>query len=194
MQTLANWRYRDRMAGRSGALPGYPQYRRFGRAIRYWIEDEQNGGAVMNPVSTTTLHPEDLRYAQRGLAPVQRRTTVSSFPSRYGIPDLRFINRKLPIIDVARALNLRIGTNGHIHCWHPERHQKGDRTAFVGIRKTNNTVKCFGCDVGPLGPADLVMDVLALENPGDAARWIAERFQVPELPSDVGVAMGPPHK
>jgi hypothetical protein len=45
-QTLANWRSRDRAAGRAGAAPGYPEYRRFGRAIRYRIEREQNGGAA----------------------------------------------------------------------------------------------------------------------------------------------------
>jgi hypothetical protein len=37
-QTLCNWRYRDRKAGRNCAPPGFPQYRRFGRAVRYWLE------------------------------------------------------------------------------------------------------------------------------------------------------------
>jgi len=39
-QTLTNWRYRDHLAGRTQALPGFPVYRRFGRAIRYWLEPE----------------------------------------------------------------------------------------------------------------------------------------------------------
>src|SRR5438477_8957130 len=98
-----------------------------------------------------------------------------------GIPDFRFINRKLPIADVARALELRFGANGNIHCWWPDRHQHGDRTASVGIRKATNTVKCFGCDSKPLGPVDLVLAVLNWTNPGDAAFWIAERFQVPTV-------------
>ena len=38
--TLTNWRYRDHLAGRSEAAPGYPQYRRFGRAVRYWLPAE----------------------------------------------------------------------------------------------------------------------------------------------------------
>ena len=38
-QTLANWRYLDGQGGRSEAAPGYPVYRRFGRAIRYWLDD-----------------------------------------------------------------------------------------------------------------------------------------------------------
>jgi hypothetical protein len=100
-----------------------------------------------------------------------------------GVPDLRFINRKVPIHDVAGALDLRLGANGNFHCWRPESHQNGDRTASVGVRKTNNTVKCFGCGIGPLGPVDLVMAVHGLTNPGDAAHWIAERFEVPDLPA-----------
>lgn len=99
-----------------------------------------------------------------------------------GVPDLRYINRKIPIADVAQILALRLGDNGNIHCWYPERHQSGDRTASVGIRKANNTVKCFGCGAGPMGPVDLVMTVLQLTNPGQAARWIAGHFEVPDLP------------
>lgn len=97
-------------------------------------------------------------------------------------PDIRFINRKIPVQEVGRALGLRTGSNGNIHCWRLELHQNGDRTASIGIRKTNNTVKCFGCDLGPLGVVDLVLAVLHLENPGEAARWVAERFDVPEVP------------
>ena len=40
-QTLANWRYRDRQAGRDHALPGYPFYKRFGAAIRYRLSDDE---------------------------------------------------------------------------------------------------------------------------------------------------------
>jgi hypothetical protein len=83
---------------------------------------------------------------------------------------------------VARALDLRIGDNGQIHCWRPQLHQNGDRTASVGIRKTNNTIKCVGCGIGPLGAIDLVMVILGLRSAGEAARWIAGRFQVPDLP------------
>ena len=39
-QTLTNWRWRDRKAGLSEAAAGYPQYRRFGRAVRYWLPSE----------------------------------------------------------------------------------------------------------------------------------------------------------
>jgi len=99
---------------------------------------------------------------------------------RQSVPDIRFINRKVPIADVARRLDLRFGSNGNIHCWRPELHHNCDRTASVGVRKTNNTIKCFGCDIGPLGPIDLVMSVLSIKN-GEAARWIAERFEVPDL-------------
>jgi hypothetical protein len=99
-----------------------------------------------------------------------------------GIPDMRFINREVAIADVARALDLRLDGASKLHCWHPERHQHGDRTASVGIRASNNTVKCFGCNSKPIGPIDLVMDVLRMDSPADAALWIAARFTVPEIP------------
>jgi hypothetical protein len=35
LQTLANWRSKDRKAGRQEAKPGQPHYERFGEAIRY---------------------------------------------------------------------------------------------------------------------------------------------------------------
>jgi hypothetical protein len=95
---------------------------------------------------------------------------------------MRFINRQLPIADVARALDLRLDGATKIHCWYPERHKNGDRTASVGIREKNNTVKCFGCNSRPMGPIDLVMDVKTLEA-ADSALWIAQRFVVPTIPA-----------
>jgi hypothetical protein len=38
--TLSNWRFRDRLAGRNEAAPGFPWYRHFGRAVRYWLPAE----------------------------------------------------------------------------------------------------------------------------------------------------------
>lgn len=35
--TLTTWRYQDHRAGRSEAASGYPVYRRWGRAVRYWL-------------------------------------------------------------------------------------------------------------------------------------------------------------
>lgn len=99
------------------------------------------------------------------------------------IPDMRYINRQVPIVQVARALDLRLDGVGKIHCWHADRHKNGDRTASVGIRTVNNTVKCFGCDSKPMGPIDLVMDARGIATPADAALWIAERFAVPSIPA-----------
>lgn len=39
--SLANWRFRDRIAQRDEAPPGLPRYRRFGRAVRYWIPPDE---------------------------------------------------------------------------------------------------------------------------------------------------------
>jgi len=105
---------------------------------------------------------------------------MSSKPST--IPDMRHINRNVPIVEVARVLNLRLDGANKIHCWHPDRHKHGDRTASVGIRTTNNTVKCFGCDSKPMGPIDFVMDVRGVVA-ADAALWIAAQFDVPTIPA-----------
>lgn len=104
-----------------------------------------------------------------------------------GIPDMRFINKKIAVVRVAEALEISQSPEGKLHCWHPERHFNGDRTASVGIRKSNNTVKCFGCDSRPLGPIDLVMDVLGLKSPAEAAIWVATRFPVPQIPKSARI-------
>jgi len=45
-QTLRNWRHKDLKSGRMEAEPGKPQYRRFGRSIRYRLDDLQVGTAA----------------------------------------------------------------------------------------------------------------------------------------------------
>ncbi len=40
-QTLSNWRYQDRKAGRTEAAPGHPVYRRFGKAVRYPLASDE---------------------------------------------------------------------------------------------------------------------------------------------------------
>ena len=44
---------------------------------------------------------------------------------------MRFINREVPITDVAKKLDLRLDGASKIHCWHPDRHHNGDRTASI---------------------------------------------------------------
>jgi hypothetical protein len=39
-QTLINWRYQDRVLGLTGARPGFPIYRRWGRVVRYFLPNE----------------------------------------------------------------------------------------------------------------------------------------------------------
>jgi hypothetical protein len=102
-------------------------------------------------------------------------------PRNGGIPDLGWINRSLPIADVAKALDLRFGQGGMVHCWHPEKHQNGDQTPSVGVRKATNRVKCFGCGSPTMSVVDLVRDRLGVDV-AEAARWIAGHFDVPQIP------------
>lgn len=107
-------------------------------------------------------------------------TVAAGEPCVRGIPDLHWINRSLPITDVAKALELRFGQGGMIHCWHPEKHQNGDQTPSVGIRKATNRVKCFGCGSPMMSVVDLVCDVQGVDVAG-AARWIDGHFDVPQI-------------
>src|SRR5215469_1785539 len=105
-----------------------------------------------------------------------------------GIPDLKWINRNVPIGDVATKLDLRFGSTGMLHCWHPERHKNGDRTPSVGIRKSTNRLKCFGCDTPPMSAVDLVIDVFQTDIVG-AATWFSRNFAVRRIPK--GRHLGP---
>jgi DNA-binding HxlR family transcriptional regulator len=125
---------------------------------------------------------------------VKRRQAVESIPemrqhlpdaaTSSGIPNFKWINRNLPIVEVARKLGLRFGEGRHIHCWHPDRHHNADRTPSVAIQLVTNKIKCFGsgCGIGPLGPIDSVIDVLGCGSPAEAAAWLAKHFDVPTIP------------
>lgn len=108
----------------------------------------------------------------------RERLTAADLQDR--LPDLRFINRYVPIADIARSLDLKFGSPGTIHCWRSDRHQHQDRTASVGIQKISNKVKCFVCDEVSLGPVDLVMNVMGI-GAREAGNWIAEHFPVKTL-------------
>jgi hypothetical protein len=99
-----------------------------------------------------------------------------------GIPDARWINRHLKIADVADARGCKASL-GKLHCWHPERHKNEDRTPSVGIKKTANRVKCFGCagDSKYMSVIDLVMDFPGVDV-SQAIRWLAERYKIPQIP------------
>ena len=100
---------------------------------------------------------------------------------RRGIPDLRWVNRHLPMRGVCSALELRLGPSGMIHCWHSERHKAGDRTPSVGICKSTNRLRCFGCGSKNLSVIDVVMDVQSTTVAG-AVRWLQEHFELKYIP------------
>lgn len=98
-----------------------------------------------------------------------------------GIPDIRWANQNLPISDVLGELGIREGPHGKFHCWHGENHKNGDRTPSVGIRKPNNTAKCFGCGSKPKSVLDVVMDVRGCGIP-DGVAWLDTAFSIPRIP------------
>jgi hypothetical protein len=106
---------------------------------------------------------------------------VSRHTQSEGIPDARWINRNLAIAEVARALECRSDGHGKLHCWHPEKHKNGDRSASVGIDRRTNRVKCFGCNTKSMSVLDFVMDVHGFAIP-EAIRWLDEQFDIPHIP------------
>jgi len=87
----------------------------------------------------------------------------------------------VPIVDVARALGLRLSGQTAAHCWRTDHHQHGDRTASVAFHRTKNIARCLVCDDYPLTTIDLVQKIKN-STAFDAAKWIAARFDVPAIP------------
>lgn len=96
------------------------------------------------------------------------------------IPDFKWVNRHVPIREVCIALGLRFGSGNMLHCWHGDRHQNGDRTPSVSVKKSTNRLRCFGCGSKTLSVVDLVMDVMGTDVAG-AARWLEQHFKVKHL-------------
>jgi hypothetical protein len=96
-----------------------------------------------------------------------------------GIPDIEHIKRHVPIVDVARALDIRVV--GHTaHCWRPESHEHGDRTPSVWFSRKSNKGKCIVCDRWMWSNIDLVQFVLGCSTAA-AVNWIASHFNVPRI-------------
>lgn len=95
-----------------------------------------------------------------------------------GLPDMSYIRRRIPIVDVATSLGIRIAGQKAAHCWRDGAHQNGDRTPSLSFHR--NRAKCFVCDADSLSPIDLVMKYQECSLP-EAAAWISGRWKVPTI-------------
>jgi hypothetical protein len=95
-------------------------------------------------------------------------------------PDISWIKKHVPILDVGRALGLRI-RHRRAKCWRPENHTHADAEPSLHFYERRNRVRCFVCDMrGGHSSIDLVMGTLEIDF-ALAVRWIAERFTVPSI-------------
>lgn len=95
-------------------------------------------------------------------------------------PDIAWIKKNVPILEVGKALGLRIRHNC-AKCWRPENHTHGDANPSLHFYERGNRVRCFVCDMrGGHSNLDLVMGVLGVELV-PAMSWVAERFPVPNV-------------
>jgi hypothetical protein len=93
-------------------------------------------------------------------------------------PDIAWMKKHVPVLEVGRALGLRI-RHRKTQCWRPENHANGDTHPSLHFYERGNRVRCFVCDArGGHSCVDLMMGVLGLDLPS-AVKWIAERFAVP---------------
>jgi hypothetical protein len=95
-----------------------------------------------------------------------------------GLPDMKYINRHVPIIEVAAQLGIRVAGPKFAHCWRGGAHQSGDRTPSLSFHR--NRAKCFVCDADSLSPIDLVMKFQKCSL-REATAWIVARWTVPTL-------------
>jgi hypothetical protein len=107
----------------------------------------------------------------------QQGVSLKSGSSR---PDISWIRKYVPVLSVGRALGLRIG-NRRARCWRPENHRNRDANPSLHFYERRNRVRCFVCDMrGGHSCVDLVMGFLGV-SVGEAVRWIAEQFTVPNI-------------
>jgi hypothetical protein len=106
--------------------------------------------------------------------------SLAIVPSRrdYLWPDIAWMKKHVPILEVGRSLGLRIH-HRTTQCWRPKNHANGDAHPSLHFYERGNRVRCFVCDMrGGHSCIDLVMGVLGLDL-SSAVQWIAERFAVP---------------
>lgn len=103
------------------------------------------------------------------------------------IPDFCFIRKNVPIVEVAKKLNLDVVGKSAARCWRPDAHQNRDRSPSIGFDREKNRAKCFVCDARAMSNLDLVMAVLNCSL-REAAIWMTRRFEVPPLPRGTHLA------
>ncbi len=95
-------------------------------------------------------------------------------------PDIAWIKKNVSVLEVGKALGLRI-RHRRAKCWRPDNHTHGDADPSLHFFERGNRVRCFVCDMrGGHSNIDLVMAVLSVPF-GEAVRWIAEHFPVPNV-------------
>jgi hypothetical protein len=99
-----------------------------------------------------------------------------------GLPDFEFIRYEIPILDVARALGIRVGQHYRARCWRAENHRNGDANPSLSFQVKKNRGICFVCDSHTWSNIDLVMLHLSCDRK-QAVKWILERFDVPSRPA-----------
>jgi hypothetical protein len=97
---------------------------------------------------------------------------------RVGLPDMSYIRRKIPIVDVATSLGIRVAGRNAAHCWRAGAHQNGDRTPSMSFHR--NRAKCHVCDADAMSVIDLVIKYRECSL-HEATDWICAHWTVPTI-------------
>jgi CHC2 zinc finger len=117
------------------------------------------------------------------------------------LPSMNWLREQVPIRELIQMLGLK-QRGKYVHCWHPEKHNHGDRTPSVGIDVRRNKAHCFACGFDH-STIDLVMDVKGM-TARQAALWLAsiwtsavqvqQKYQVSERIKMIGGVRTPTHE
>ena len=131
-------------------------------AQRPWFRGRQNGRET--PMRNSTRKP------------TSNPNKDQSFRKTILVPDASYINKRIPIREVAHQLNLHPEPKGK-RCRCPL-----DRSHFASVWVKKNRIRCFKCWSGKRSPCwnpiNLVMEVKS-SPVGEAIKWIADRWKVP---------------
>lgn len=103
---------------------------------------------------------------------------VVALPRDSSQPDAAWIKKNVSVFAVARMLGLRI-RHQRVKCFHPEKHAHGDADPSLHLYERRNRWRCFACELRGSN-IDLVIGVQGIAF-GEAVRWVAEGFTVPNV-------------
>jgi hypothetical protein len=115
--------------------------------------NRQEPRAIADPSATWRGRSDNQRTRILAVVPAVRKASQ---------PDISWIKKNVPVLEVANALGMLI-RHHRAQCWRAENHSHGDADPSLHFYERGNRVRCFVCDQrGGHSNVDLVMGVLGI--------------------------------